>query len=343
MAVAFKGLGLVCASVFMIGNAFAADDVANFYHGKTIVITTPFDNSGVYGQGASLVASFLSRYMPGAPSVVVQNMPGAAGLRQANYMYNTAPRDGTTVGILYDSTPEAQRLEPDQVHFDAGKFNALGSINNGDFGLVGVLRSSGVVTLDQARQKELYLGATGTASGQYVVPHIMNIVLKTKFKLIPGYAGIHEQFLAMEKGELQGMFTNYSTFALEHGDWVKEGRFAWLGQLAQERDKNFADVPLLQELAGDPLDKEAFQFLSLSRSIGKIFIAPPGVPSDRLSALRSALESVLKNDEVHQALVQMHVEYNPRAWQPSQKVLLETAEMPENVIARVRDLSNATN
>jgi tripartite-type tricarboxylate transporter receptor subunit TctC len=119
---------------------------------------------------------------------------------------------------------------------------------------------------------------------------------------------------------------------------VKEGRFAWLAQLGQSRAKEFPDVPLLQELAKDPVDRDGFQFLSLSRAVGKIFITPPGVPAERLAALRTALERILKNDEVRDALIKMQVEYNPRPWEPSQKVLLETVEMPDNVIKRVREL-----
>jgi tripartite-type tricarboxylate transporter receptor subunit TctC len=319
--------------------ASAAEDVAAFYRGKTVIVTNPFENVGIYGAASTLIANFLPRYLPGAPSAVMQSMPGAAGLRQANYMYNTAPRDGTVIGILYDTTPEAQRLDPDQVRFDAGKFNALGSINNGDVGLVGVIKTSGVTTLEAARQKQVFLGATGTAAGQYVVPHIMNVVLGTKFKLIPSYKGLSDQFLAIEKGELHGMFTNYQAFMAGRGDWVKEGRFAWLAQLSRDKSNDFADVPRLQDLARDPIDRNAFQFLSLSRAIGKVFIAPPDVPADRLAALRAAVSDILKNPEVRDTLVKMGVEYAPRAWEPSQQVLLETVQMPDNVVARVRELT----
>jgi tripartite-type tricarboxylate transporter receptor subunit TctC len=333
-----RSLCVAFALIAASGSGSAAEDLAAFYSGKTVTVTSPFDLAGGYGQIATLVANYLPKYLPGHPSAISQNMPGGGGVRQANYMYNAAPRDGTVIGIIYDSVPEMQMLDPDQVLFDAGKFNALGSVNRGDFGLVGILKTAGIASLADAQKKETFFGASGTAAAQYIVPYVMNEVLGTKFKLIPGYGGVGEQFLAMEKGELQGIFTNYTTILLERPDWVAQGRFYWLAQLSDQRNAALPDVPLIQELVSDPVDRKAFEFLALSRVIGKIFIAPPGVPAERLAALRTAFAEVLKEKELQAALAKIQVDYDPRTWEPSQQVILETVETLPDIVARVRDL-----
>lgn len=338
IALCRKGL-LVLAAMLATLSAQAADDVASFYAGKTVTVFSPFPSAGSYGQLCVLVAKLLPKHLPGQPSAVAQFLPGAGGLRQANHMFNVAPKDGTVIGILYDSAPTAQMLEPGgDVLFDARKFKTLGSVNRGDFGLVGILRSHGVATISDAQKKESFFGATGTSAAQYFVPNAMNKTMGTKFKLIPSYQGVADQFLAMERGELHGIFTNFTIMTMQRPDWMKEQRFNWLGQLGDGRDPQFADVPLLQELVNDPVDKKAFEFFALSRVVGKVFFAPPDVPADRLAALRRAMAEVLQESEFRETVLKMDVDYNPRSWEDSEKVIVKTVETAPNVMDRIREL-----
>ena len=337
--------GLVALSLLLAAAPVqAADDVASFYAGKTITILAPFPSAGAYGQLSIMLAKHLPNHLPGHPNAIAQFMPGAGGLRQANHMYSVAPKDGTVIGIMYDSAPTAQMLEPGgDVLFDARGFNTLGSMNKGDFGLVGILKSHGVASIADAKKKESYFGATGTSSAQYFVPNAMNKALGTKFKLIPSYQGVPDQFLAMERGELHGIFTNYNIIKMQQPTWMQEQRFNWLGQLGDGRDPQFASLPLLQELVDAPVDKKAFEFLALSRIVGKVFFTPPSVPADRLAALRTAFAASIREEEFRAGMEKIDVDFAPRGWEEAQQVIVNTVETKPDVMDRVRELIKVDN
>jgi tripartite-type tricarboxylate transporter receptor subunit TctC len=256
-----------------------------------------------------------------------------------NYLYNVAPKDGTTIGLMYDNMPTTQVLEADQnIKYDARKFAALGSLNKGETGLVGVLKRTGIATVDDAKHKVSVFGATGTTGGQYTVPMVMNRLLGTRFKLIPGFKTTAEIYLAMERGEVDGIYGAYEVIAQVRPTWIAEKRFNWLAQLYDKRAADFPDVPLLQELAKNDLDKGALKFLALARIPGKIFIAPPGVPPERLAALREAFTRML-NDEAFKAdFAKTTQDLEPRSWQDAEQVIRETVETPPKVVSYVREL-----
>ena len=337
--------GWIAVLLILLPNisAQAADTVASFYAGKTLRVISPFEVSGVYGQVAKLLADYLPKYLPGHPTGVPQFMVGAGGLQGTNYMANGAPRDGTVISVLYDSMPATQVTDPTEVRFDARLFNVLGSINKGDFGLAVVMKTSGVTNIEDAKTHALYFGATGTGSAQYYVPDAMNKLLGTKFKLIPGYPSVAEQFLAMDKGEAQGIFTNYSVLLGARPEWFSNGTLNFLAQLGDQRSYLFPDVPLLQDLAKNPSDKEVFSFLAQSRVPGKIFFAPPGVPADRLDALRQAFAAALKDPELRNLILKLQLEYDPRDWQTAQNVITRTVETPPEILTRVKQLINSGN
>ncbi len=322
-----------------VAPARAEDNIASFYKGKTIQLLNAFGQGGRYSVLARLVAQHLPKHIPGQPSGVVQLMPGAAGLLQTNYLYNAAPKDGTAIGLLYDSMPTAQVLEAEQnIRFDARRFHALGSLNKGDSGLVGVLKRAGVASVEDARKKETVFGATGTGGGQYTVPHIMNKLFGTKFKIIPGFKTTAEIYLAMERGEVDGVYGAYDAISDVHPDWLKERRFNWIAQLYDVRAPEFPDVPLLQEFASNDLDRSALRFLALARIPGKIFVAPPGVPPARLAALRAAYVAML-NDEAFKAdYAKTSQVLDPRTWQDAERVIRETVDTPPEVIRYVQGL-----
>jgi tripartite-type tricarboxylate transporter receptor subunit TctC len=323
--------------------AQAAEDVAAFYAGKQLRVLAPFENNGGYGQLVRVIAAYLPKYLPGHPTGVPQYMPGAGGLRGTNYMATSAPRDGTVISILYDSMPATQVTDPSAVRFDARRFAALGSLNKGDFGLITALKTAGVATIEEARKQELWFGATGTASAQFYVLQAVNKLLDTKFKIIPGYPSVAIQYLAMEKGELHGIFTNYTIMLLGRPDWFRDNRLNVLAQLGIERDARFSTVPLLQELTQDVQAKQIFEFLALSRVTGKAFFAPPDVPPDRLAALREAFAATLRDPEARDAILKLGQELDPRDWQTAQAVIDRTVDTSPEVVARVQELIKAGN
>ena len=341
----FLRCGFLALALALCANAARADDgVASFYKGKTLQVLNAFGQGGQYSVLARLVAIHLPRHLPGQPGGVPQFMPGAAGLLQTNFLYNSAPKDGTAIGLMYDNMPTTQVLEAEQnVKYDARRFSALGSLNKGETGLVGVLKRTGIASVADARQKMSVFGATGTGGGQYTVPNVMNKLFGTRFKLIPGFKTTAEIYLAMERGEVDGIYGAYEVIAEVRPDWMAEKRFNWLAQLYDVRAPDFPEVPLLQELAQKDIDKGALQFLALARIPGKIFIVPPGVPPARLAALREAFVAMLHDDAFLSDLAKSTLTLEPRSWQDAERVIGETVDTPPEVVTYVRDLLRVAN
>jgi tripartite-type tricarboxylate transporter receptor subunit TctC len=246
---------LLALALGLASPACADEDVATFYRGKTLQITNAFAEGGLYSTLTRIVASHLPRHIPGKPNAIPIFMPGAGGLRQMNHLYNAAPKDGTVIGLMYDNIPITQVLQPDEnLKFDARRVAALGSLGRGEAGLVAILKRTGIATIEDARKKESTFGATGTSSAQYYIPVIMNRLFGTRFKLIPGFPTTTHMYLAMERGELDGIYGAAEVIEESRPQWITEGQLNWLAQLNDVRASNFPDVPLLQELAHSPLD-----------------------------------------------------------------------------------------
>lgn len=330
---------LIAACAAFVPTAVSADPVADFYKGRTITFINPFGAGGSYGQILRHLAKYMPNHIPGRPNGVAQFMPGGGGIKMANYVYNIAARDGSVIGLMYDNMPSAQVLRPKRgVKFDARRFGTLGSFNRGEVGVLALWKKSGIASIADARRKVGSLGATGTGSAQYMVPNVVNKVLGTKFRLVPGYKSTGELFLAIEQGELSGVFTNYTTIRQQHPDWIRDDRLYWLAQLGSERLPELKDVPLLDEIAASKADKAVFAFLAKSRIPGRIVITPPGVPADRLAALRKAFTDTFLDKDFRAAITKVGQSMNPRSWQDAAAVIAETVDTPLPVVERVREL-----
>jgi tripartite-type tricarboxylate transporter receptor subunit TctC len=335
---------LLMMFLFGAAPARADDDVAAFYRGKVLTITNAFAEGGLYSNIARLVSHHLPRHIPGNPTAITQFMPGAGGLRHMGHLANAAPRDGTVIALMYDNMPITQILQADDsIKFDARRFSALGSLGRGEAGLIGVLKRSGIASIEDARNKQAVFGATGTTSAQYYIPMIVNRLFGTRFKLIPGFPTTTHMYLAMERGELDGIYGAYEVILESRPDWIAEHRFNWLAQLNDERAPGFTDVPLLEELAQTPMDKAAFRLLALARAPGKTFVLPPGVPPARVAALRAAFVAMLHDDAFKADLAKTTQALEPRTWQDAERVIRETVDTPPEVAAYVRDLLKVPN
>jgi tripartite-type tricarboxylate transporter receptor subunit TctC len=331
------------ALAFVATPASADDEVAAFYRGKMLQITNAFAEGGLYSTLTRLFAMHLPRHIPGRPNAIPIFMPGAGGLRQMNHLYNAAPKDGTVLGLMYDNIPITQVLQPDDnLKFDARRFAALGSLGRGEAGLVGILKRTGIASVEDARQKESVFGSTGTSSAQYYIPIIMNRLFGTRFKLIPGFPTTTTMYLAMERGELDGIYGAAEVIAESRPQWIAERQLNWLAQLNDVRAPDFPDVPLLQELAQAPVDKAAFKLLALARVPGKMVIAPPDVPPARVAALREAFVAMLHDPAFIDDLGKTTQKLEPRTWQDAERVIRETVDTPLEVVAHVRELLNVS-
>ena len=322
----------------------AVADEAAFYRGKTLQFTSAFAEGGLYSTVTRLVAEHLPRHLPGRPGGIAVSMPGAAGLRQMNHLYNVAPKDGTVIAVMYDNVPTSQAMQSDDaIRFDARRFGALGSIGRGETALISVLKRAGVASLDDARRIPVVFGATGTTSGQYYLPNIMNRLFGTRFRIIPGYKTMAEILLSMERGELDGVSGAFEAILEGRPQWVVEGRFNHIAQLYDGRPAQFADVPLLQELTPAPIDQAAFRFLALARIPGKMLLVPPGVPPERLNTLRVGFGAMVRDPAFVADVARTSQRLQPRTWQEAERIIRETIETPPEVIAHVRELLKVAN
>lgn len=336
----------LATALFLASTAASAqgDVVAAFYRGRTLTITNAFAEGGLYANLARLIAHHLPRHIPGTPTIVPQFMPGAAGVRQMNHLYNNAAKDGTVLALMYDNMPITQALAADDsIRFDLRRTPALGSLGRGEPGLVGILKRAGIANIEDARHKEAVFGATGTTSAQYYIPAIMNRLFGTRFKLIPGFPTTPQTYLAMERGEVDGIYGAIETIMENRPQWIAERRFAFIAQLNDVRAGEFADVPLLSELAQAPIDKAAFRLLGLARVPGKPVLLPPEVPQARIGVLRAAFEALLHDPAFVADVAKTTQVLEPRSWQDAERIIHETIDTPPEVVARVQELLKAGN
>src|SRR6266446_4274758 len=264
-----------------------AQSVADFYKGKTIQIIVGFGVGGGYDLYARALARHLGKHIPGQPAAVVQNLEGAGSVRAANYVYSGSPKDGTVIAAVNQNAPMYQLLGGAGARFEADGMQWLGGMANAN-GVLYTWHTSGIRTLDDAKRREVPVGAVGTASDSFIFPTISNALLGTKFKPIPGYAGSAQIHLAMERGEVIGRGGNsWASVQTANKSWVTERKINMLVQVGFEKEPELPDVPLLLDLVKSEEAVSIVKVISLPTAIGYGHWTAPGVPKDRLDALRT--------------------------------------------------------
>ncbi|MDB5571546.1 MAG: Tripartite-type tricarboxylate transporter, receptor component TctC, partial [Hyphomicrobiales bacterium] len=274
--------------------AARAQDVESFYKGRKLDIVIGFSVGGGYDAYARVLARHMGEHIPGKPSIVPRNMTGAGSRIAANYVFGVAPKDGTVMGIADQSIPLEQALGDSGVKFDSREFNWIGNVI-ADNNILATWHTSPVKTIEDAKKIESTMGATGyNTSSQY--PTVLNQMIGTKFKVILGYPGGAEVNLAMERGEVQGRGSNsWASYKGTKPEWVRDNKINVLAQVGLKRADDLPNVPLLQELATNEQDAAAMRLLSAPTAIGRPFFAPPGVPAERVKALRAAFDATMKD------------------------------------------------
>src|SRR5919112_3560695 len=270
-----------------------ADAVEDFYRGKTITLLIGYTPGGTYDAYGRLVARFMGEHIPGKPAIVPRNMPGAASRVAAAHLYNVGPRDGTMLATADQSLALAQAMG-EKLQFDVTKFTWIGNPAAGNNTTV-TWHTSGVKTIEDAKAREITMGATGgSTSSQY--PRAMNSVLGTKFRIITGYPGGNDINLAMERGEVAGRGSDsWASWKGTRPEWLREGKINILVQIGLTKAPDLQNVPLLMDLAGNPEDRAVLRLLSAPSAIGRPIFTTPGVPEDRIKALRAAFEATIKD------------------------------------------------
>jgi tripartite-type tricarboxylate transporter receptor subunit TctC len=316
--------------------AAAQQDVAEFYRGKTIRIVVGVGVGSGYDINARLLARYLPAHIPGNPTVIVQNQPGAGSLTMTNALYNNGPFDGTVIGASFNGMPTTPLLQPTGARFDPVKLNWLGSTNR-ETQITYVWHTAPVQKLADIFSKELIVGAQAPGSTQYDFPVLLNHLFGAKFKVVTGYESTPKIHLAMESGEVQGNgATNWSTLKALNASWLDEKKVRVIAQWALRRHPDLAEVPMILDLAKTDADRQAL-LLALARlEFGRPFFLPPNVPAERVAALRNAFDATMKDAAFLAEADRIKVDLDPLSGQQVAELVAQVARTPPETAARVR-------
>jgi tripartite-type tricarboxylate transporter receptor subunit TctC len=315
-----------------------AQDPAAFYKGKTIDLYIGYSGGGGYDIYARALARGMGRHIPGSPTIVPKNMPGAGSLVLANWLYNVGPKDGTAFGIIGRGTGFDPLLGSKKAQFDAVKFNWIGSMND-EVSVCVAWHTSGIATLDQVRQQQLTVGGTGPAADTDQFPKVLNATIGTKFKVVTGYPGGNDVDLAMERGEVMGRCGwSWSSVIATHRNWIDQKKINVLAQLALRKHPDLANTPLIMDFAKTEEERQIFELVFARQPMGRPFLAPPGIPAERVAVLRKAFMDTLADKQFLAEAERMKLEINPVAGEAVQKLVQDVHRTPAAVAKRVAEM-----
>jgi tripartite-type tricarboxylate transporter receptor subunit TctC len=288
-----------------------------------------------YGQ---VLAAHMERFMPGRPTFIVQDMPGAATAKAAQYIYEAAPQDGTVIGLLHQGLVANQVLGLQGGSFDVTKFNWIGRMGTRlSVGLV--WHTAGVKTLDDAKRRDVILGATGPTATSVMVPMALNRLVGTRFKIVQGYTGSGEMYLAMERGETQGLgIAGWLDLTGARADWARDGKVFVLYQIALKRHPEMPDVPTLGDLAANRDDRKIMELLASTEDMGRSFMAGPGVPRERVAILRDAFARMMADPAFLADAKAKQLDVDFMHGDELQKVVESIGAFPQSLAARAKDI-----
>ena len=320
-----------------------AQSVADFYKGKTVTIVVGSDVGGGYDLTARTLAHHLARHIPGQPSVIVQNKPGASSIVAANYVYEIAPKDGTVIAAAQRPIPFQTLFGDTGVRFDVRKMQWLGSTTN-ELGVVVAWHTAPQQTFADLYKSEMVIGGTGPATDPELDPRAMNRVLGTKFRIVGGYPGQAQVALAMERGEIQGSGNwSFSDIEKGHPDWLADKKVRLLLQLglAKSTDPMLQGVPLVFDVARNAEQRSIFQVLMGMKEMGRPFFLAPGVPKDRADAIRTAFMKTMKDPEFLAEAEKTLGLIDPMPGSEMQKIITDVHALPPDVIGKAREAVKA--
>jgi tripartite-type tricarboxylate transporter receptor subunit TctC len=325
------------AALILAPAAARAETVADFYRGKTITLIVASGVGGGYDFFARALAKHMGRHIPGSPTLIVQNMPGAGGARMVNYAYNVAAQDGTVIGVPLAPTPMVQVLDPGSIRYDATKLHWLGNLEN-SVGILYVWHASPTKTMADAMTRVTPLAGSGKSSATYQMPVLANALLGTKFNVVLGYPGAAEMEHAAEKGEVDGRMAVWQTLKTTQPSWIADNQVRFLAQSVLERSPQLPQTPTFVELASTTEGKTIFEFMALQNQTGRAIFAPPGVPADRVMALRRAFDAAVQDPAMLSELERAGMVIEPSSGEDVQAIVGRMINTPPEIVARMRQL-----
>ena len=322
-------------ALFGPGEKLAAQTPEQFYGGKAIDLMIGYPPAGSNDTYARLLARHLGKHIPGRPTIVAKNTPGAGSFLALGQIYNAAPKDGTVIGIGAPTAPLDEKLGTPGVRFKTAEFNWIGRIDS-LINIVFMWKTSPVKTVEDAQRIESTLSGTGVGSTVSVFPTVMNNVLGTKFKLIMGYRGSNEAQLAVERGEVEGHSTSWTAVKVAHPDWLPSKTITILVQFGLSRHRELADVPTVAELARNDEERAVLRAVMNATEVGTAFFTTPGVPPDRVETLRRAFDATMADPEFLADAEKTTLTVHPMSGEELQKLVTEVSDLSPEVLQKVR-------
>lgn len=331
---------VAAVAAIALPGAVSAQSVEEFYSGKTLELYIGYSVGGGYDTYARVIASHMGKHIPGNPTIVATNMPGAGSLRLANWLYEAAPRDGSVIGTIARAAPFEPLLQNEAATFDAAKFNYIGNANT-EYSLCAAMSDADISNIDDLRAKELLVGGTGAASDPNKQANVANTALGTKMKIIDGYPGGNDIVLAMERGEVMGRCGwSWSTIKATKADLLESGKIKLLLQFAAKSHPELTEVPLVTDIAETDEAKGMLNFIIAPQEMGRPYVAPPGVPQDRVDALRKAFMDTMQDPEFLKAATEAGLEITPSDGEQLQQIVESVYATDPAVIAKVIEATN---
>jgi tripartite-type tricarboxylate transporter receptor subunit TctC len=326
-------MAVAALALSVVQSAASADD---FFNGREVKLIVGTGSGGGYDAYARLVARFMGRTLPGNPSFVVQSMPGASGIKAVNYLFAVAPKDGSVIATFNNSMPVYQAVRQPGIQFSTEKLSWIGAMSN-SVSLIAVWHTTGVKTIEDAKRIEVVMGATGAGGTMAGYPALLNAVLGTKFKIVTGYEGGNALNLALERGEVQGRGTlTWSSVKTGHPDWYRDNTIVPVVQVGVHKEPDLPEVPLLLDLAETDEQRQMFYFVSAPNAMDRPFAGPPGIPADRLQALRRGFDTTARDPEFLAAAQRQDLPIDPTPGEQVAEIVARIVATPPAVVEKTR-------
>lgn len=330
--------GLLAFAVLAVTVPAKAEDIT--YAGKTIHMTIGFGPGGGYDLWARTISKTLGKHLPGNPTVVNENMPGAGSYRAANYIYNVAPKDGTYIAAIARDAALGPLTGQPGAKFDPLKLSYLGTPTT-ETNVCISYKTSPIKTVQDLFTKTLTVGDTGPGTGTQTYPKVLNAMFGMKFKIIGGYPSSSDVFLAMERGEVEGICESYDSIHTKRPNWIKDKQVNILFQGGAEKNPELPDVPYIGDLFKKQEQKQAIDFLYAGQGIGRPYIAPPGMDAAHLKVLRDAFAATMKDPEFISDAKKAKLDVEPESGEKLESLIRRLYSTPKPLVDKIAGIINS--
>jgi tripartite-type tricarboxylate transporter receptor subunit TctC len=329
------GAAVAALAAMLATGAPAVAQPADMFAGKTINLMIGFGPGGANDVWARVIVRHMPKFLPGNPTMVAQNLPGAGGLRLMNEVYNVSPKDGTVIALINRGIPFEPLLGGANVRFDPLKMNWIGSPDR-DITVCAARKDAKVQTMQDLFSKEIIMGASGSGADTAIYPQFLSELLGMKFKVIQGYPGSKEISIAMERGEVEGICLAYESLLRQ--PLVREGKVNILFQAALQPDPRLKGVPIGTDLARSDQDRAALKLFFARVAVGRPIVAPPGMDAERVAVLRKAFDQTMRDPAFLEEAKALMLTVDAIPGQELANIIAETYRTPSDVVKRTSEI-----